>query len=136
MTVKSEQAKEKVITAVKALDEKKAIDICAFEISKLSSISDFIVCATATSSTHIRALADNVEKRLTEQGTEPHHTEGKATGWFLLDYTDFLVNIFTKDAREFYNLEKLWADGEELDLNEVLKDDKDGKDGKDGTKGE
>lgn len=111
---------EKVMLTAGALSDKKAVDVKAVKINDLSVLTDYMVFAGATSSTHIRALADAVEQKLSQNGLQPHHSEGKATGWFLLDYTDFIVHIFTPDAREFYNLEKLWGDGEPVDLSSVL----------------
>ena len=112
--------KEKVLLAAKALNDKKAEDVSAVEINDLSVITDFMVFATATSSTHIRALGDAVEKAFSDLGIEPHHREGKSTGWILIDYTDFIVHIFTRKEKDYYNLDRLWADGKAVDLSEVL----------------
>ena len=76
--------------------------------------------ATATSSTHVRALAEEVEEKLSEQGIEPHHIEGKATGWILLDYNDVIVHIFSREAREFYGLDRIWSDGNVINLDDIL----------------
>ncbi len=111
---------DKVLVAVKALDEKKGNKISAVKITELSSVADYLVFAEATSTTHVRALADIVEEKLSESGVEPHHIEGRTTGWYLLDYTDFVVHVFTPQQNEFYNLSKLWADGEEVDISSAL----------------
>lgn len=110
---------EKVLLAAKALLDKKAEDVSAVEIDSLSVITDYMVFATANSSTHIRALGDAVEKAFSDMGIEPHHREGKSTGWVLIDYTDFIVHIFTKKEKEFYNLDRLWADGKPVDLSNL-----------------
>ncbi len=102
--------------AVQALDSKKARDIRVFEITPLSTLGDYLVIATGTSSTQIRALADEVEFQLKQAGVEPHHIEGRATNWYLLDYHSVMVHVFGRDAREFYNLERLWADAAEVDI--------------------
>ena len=68
----------------------------------------------------MRTLADEVEAKLTEVGVEPHHIEGKATGWILLDYGDMVVHVFSREAREFYNLDKMWSDGEAVNMDEIL----------------
>ena len=59
--------------------------------------------------------------KLAENGVSPKHIEGKSTGWLVLDYGSVIVHIFTKDQREFYNLEKIWSDGKSLDLDKILK---------------
>ena len=65
-------------------------------------------------------MADEVEFKLSEQGVSVHHIEGKATGWVLLDYGSVIVHVMSRDAREFYNLDKMWSDGEPIDLNSIL----------------
>lgn len=110
----------KIETAVKALDKKKALDIKALRVEDLTIVTEAFVIAAGTSSTHVRSLADEVEYQMKLAGFEPRQIEGKATGWILLDYHDVIVHVFTPDQRENYNLEKLWADGEEMDLSGVL----------------
>lgn len=107
-------------TAAKALDSKKALDVQAVEIGDLTIITDFFLLATATSSTHVRALADEVEEMLSRAGVEPHHIEGRATGWILLDYGSVVVHVFDKKSRDFYQLERLWNDGVPYDLSGLL----------------
>lgn len=107
-------------TAAKALDSKKALDVQAIEIGDLTIITDFFLLATATSSTHVRALADEVEEMLSRAGVEPHHIEGRATGWILLDYGSVVVHVFDKKSRDFYQLERLWNDGVPYDLSGLL----------------
>ena len=115
---------EHAVEAAKILSEKKAKNVNVVKISELSSLGDYMVFATATSSTHIRALGDAVEKALTDNGIEPHHREGKSTGWVLIDYSDFIVHIFTRKEKDFYNLDRLWADGKPLDLSDLEGTDK------------
>ena len=110
----------KLQTIVKALDDKKAEDITVLKVGSLTIVADYFVIAAGTSSTHVRALADEVEFKMNEAGFAPRQIEGKATGWILLDYHDVVVHVFLKDQREFYNLEKLWADAEEVDVNKFL----------------
>ena len=107
-------------TAAKALDSKKALDVQAIEIGDLTIITDFFLLATATSSTHVRALADEVEEMLSRVGVEPHHIEGRATGWILLYYGSVVVHVFDKKSRDFYQLERLWNDGVPYDLSGLL----------------
>lgn len=110
----------KLETIIKALDSKKALDITALKVGSLTIVADYFVIAAGTSNTHVHALADEVEYKLHEKGIEPRQIEGRATGWILLDYHDVVVHIFIGDQREYYNLEKLWADAEEMDISEIL----------------
>ncbi len=110
----------KIVTAVQALDKKKALDIKALRVEDLTIVTEAFVIAAGTSSTHVRSLADEVEYQMKLAGFEPRQIEGKATGWILLDYHDVIIHIFTPDQRENYNLEKLWADGEEMDISAVV----------------
>ena len=106
-----------VATAVKALDDKKAQNIQVFEITELTTLGDYLIIANGGSSTQVRALSDEVEYRLSQEGIEPDHIEGRATNWYLLDYKSVMVHVFGKDAREFYNLERLWADAKPVDIS-------------------
>ncbi len=106
--------------AVKALDSKKAVEISALEVGSLTIVADYFVIAAGTSNTQVRALADEVEYRLGLQGIEPRQIEGKATGWILLDYYDVVIHVFLQDQREYYNLEKLWADSTPLDISSLV----------------
>lgn len=93
----------------KILDDKKAIDLKKIDIKEKSSIADYMVIATGTSSTHIKSLADNVEEELKKEEIYPNKIEGYNTNsWILMDYGDILVNIFIPEEREKYNLEELW----------------------------
>ena len=102
--------KEKAIIAAKALDEKKGKDIGVIEVAELTTLADYFVIATATSNTHVHALADEVEYRIKQElGIDPSHIEGYRNNiWELMDYGSVVVHIFTREGREFYNLERLW----------------------------
>ena len=114
--------KELALIAVKALDEKKGKEISAIEITEITTLADYFVIATGGSNTQINALCDTVEKALKEQaGEAPLHREGHRDGtWVLLDYGCLAVHVFSPEAREFYDLERLWSDGKPLDLTGVL----------------
>lgn len=116
------QALNIVKTAVKAIDSKKGEDIEVIGITDLTVLTDYFVIATATSSTQIKAMADEVEYKLDELGVEPHHIEGGSTNWVCLDYNSVVIHIFHKQQREFYSLERLWEDGEVLDTAKLLED--------------
>lgn len=109
-------------TVVRAIDSKKGENIQIIGITDLTILADYFVIATGTSSTQVRALADEVEFRLSEAGVSPHHIEGEKTSWVCLDYTTVVVHIFYKDQRDFYQLERLWEDGEKIDTAKYLED--------------
>ena len=107
--------------AVKALDSKKGKEIKLIRIDKITTLAEYFVICTGTSNTQINALGDEGEKELTLAGEEPLHREGYRGGtWVLLDYGCVVVHIFNDEARKFYSLEHLWADGEEVDLSAIL----------------
>ncbi len=107
--------------AVKVLDEKKATDIKMIRIEDISVLADYFVIATGTSSTHVKSLADEVEFRLKEMGIEPSHVEGyRSNSWILLDYANVVVHVFTAESRSFYDLDRLWRDGETVDISRLL----------------
>lgn len=113
--------KEMALTAAKALDEKKGIDISAVEITELTSLADYFVFATGNSNTQINALCDSVEKEMDAKGVPVLRREGYRDGtWVLLDYGDIVVHVFSNEAREFYSLERLWKDGTPVDLSDIL----------------
>ena len=106
--------------AANALNNKKAQELNVLKISDLTVLTEYFVLATATSSTHVRALCDEVEEKLEEAGLKPDHIEGRATGWIVLDYGSVIVHIFTREQRAFYDLDRMWADGETVDLDKIL----------------
>ena len=112
--------KELMENIVKVLDENKGIDIEALEITELTTVADYFVIVTGTSSTHVRALTEDVEDGLSKLGVEPERIEGKATGWILMDYGSVIVHIFTADMREHFNLEHLWADAKNADISNIV----------------
>lgn len=113
--------KEIALTAVRALDGKKGGEIAAIEITDLTTLADYFVIASGSSNTQINALCDAVEKALKDMGEAPLRREGYRDGtWVLLDYGCVAVHVFSQEAREFYDLERLWRDGKRLDLTEVL----------------
>lgn len=90
---------------------KKGYDINILEIKKISSIADYFVICSADSDRQVKAIADEVDDRLREQGIKSVHREGyESLSWVILDYFDVMVHIFKSESRTFYNLEKLWGD--------------------------
>ena len=93
------------------LDNKKAKDVKIIKIDDLTVVTDYIVIATGTSTTQVKALAGEVEYRIGLRGVEPYGVEGRDNGtWLVLDYSNVIVHIFGREAREFYNLDKLYED--------------------------
>ena len=102
--------------AAKALDDKKARDIKVLKTDKQTVLADYFVICNGTSSTHIMALVDEVDKQLSEAGEPPIRREGlRSDIWVLMDFGCVIVHVFTDEARKFYNLERLWSDAEEVD---------------------
>lgn len=107
-------SKTKVERITEFLSEKKARDINVIKIRKVSIIADYFIICSGGSTTHIKALADDLEKRMQEYGLHlaHNHKEGyESARWILLDYSDVVVHIFHENDRKFYNLERLWTDG-------------------------
>jgi len=113
--------KEILSKIVKTLDSKKAEDVEVIGIKDLTIIADYFVIATGTSTTHTKSLADEVEFQLKEAGVVPSRTEGyNGASWILLDYSDIVVHIFYKETRQYYSLERLWSDGEKIDIKQFI----------------
>ena len=108
--------------AVKAIDSKRGENIRIIKIDELTVIADYFIIANGGSTTQVKALADEVEFKLSEAGLEPRRTEGyQGANWIVLDYIDVVIHIFHKETRDFYDLERLWQDGVEVDPQEFLK---------------
>lgn len=115
------QTTETIRALTRALDKHKAGHIRVIEVGDLTSIADAFVIAEGTSSTQVRALADYAEEELKQQGIAPLRTEGyRSQGWIVLDYGDVVAHIFHRETRAFYDLERLWKDGREVDISEFL----------------
>ena len=108
---KSSEELSKAVAA--AASEKKARDIVIMRMEGLTSATDYFVVCSANTSTQTRAIADEVEKRLSDAGVNFLHKEGYREGeWILMDYGDCVLHVFTRDSREYYALEQLWGDAE------------------------
>lgn len=112
--------KDYAILAAKVLDDKKAVDIKIMDISEKSSFADYLIIATGNSQRQIQSLVDDVEDKLAAEGLLVKSIEGKhGTGWILMDYGDVIVNVFTSEMRDRYNIEKVWGDCSFLNLEEI-----------------
>lgn len=104
---------KKLSIVTKACEDKKGFDISVINVSKLTSIADYFVIASGNSTTQVRAIADEIEDKLIEAGYFEVKKEGyESARWILLDLNDVIVHVFHKNEREYYNLERLWADTE------------------------
>ena len=113
--------KELALAVSKALEEKKGVGIKLLKIDRVSSLADYFLICTGTSNTHVKTLCDFAEYTLTEMGETMLGREGhRGNSWELLDYGTIVVHVFTDEARKFYDLERLWADAETVDLTGVL----------------
>ena len=105
----------------KALDEKKGMDIKLLRIDEVSSLADYFLICTGTSNTHVNAMCDAVEAAMDEIGEPMLGREGhRGNSWELLDFGSVVVHVFTDEARKFYDLERLWADAEVVDLKDII----------------
>ena len=105
------------------LDAKKALDVKIINVHDKTIIADCFVFATGNSSTQVNALADEIEFRLNLEGNPPLRTEGQGSGsWVLIDYGSVIVHVFSREAKEFYKLEKLWAEGTEISFDKIPED--------------
>lgn len=116
--MKSEKSNEMLKIAYDALDEKKAIDTKAIDISEISLLADYFLITSGSNPNQVHALCDNVSDKMSKAGFSAKKTEGyNNANWILMDYGDVIIHIFDKENRSFYNLERLWADGKEVELS-------------------
>ena len=108
--------------AVKAADSKKGQDIQVIGIRDISVLADYFVLVTGESSTQVKAIADEIEYKLGEVGEQPHHIEGRQSGWICLDFSTVVIHVFYKEQRQYFKLEHLWEDGDILDTEKLLED--------------
>ena len=114
-------AKEVAFEVTKALDEKKGMNIKLLRIDEVSSLADYFLICTGTSNTHVKTLCDYAEYTMEQLGEKMLGREGhRGNSWELLDYGSVVVHVFTEEAREFYALERLWADGEQVDISNLI----------------
>ncbi len=112
---------EKVVTI---LDMKKARGIKMLHVAAKTVLADYFVICAGNSNTQTRGLADEVEYKLGLEGIDPARVEGRDSAlWVLLDYSSVLVHVFNTEARQYYNLEKLWNEAEEVDISHLLTED-------------
>lgn len=114
---KMNKIRDMVNDIYKALEDKKADDVKLIDISEISDIADYFVIATANNTSQMDAMQDAVDEYMTKAGISAKSIEGHVrdrSNWILMDYRDIIVHIFDKEAREFYNLDRIWKDGKEI----------------------
>ena len=110
------EAKTMVKLCVGALEDKKAADMRILDIEKISTIADYFIIASGSNRNQVQAMADNVEEAMGKAGYHAKNVEGyRNANWILLDYGDVVLHIFDEENRLFYDLERIWRDGTEVD---------------------
>ena len=118
MDLKNSKAMAKL--AIAALEDKKAEDIRIIDISEVSVMADFFIIANGANRSQIQAMADNVEEILGRAGYTLRQVEGYNTAnWILMDFGDVIIHVFDKENRLFYNLERIWRDGKQIEKDEL-----------------
>ena len=113
--------KEMTKIALRALDDKKAMDVKVIDIHEVSVLADYFVIASGSNQNQVQAMVDNVEEMLTKAGYEPKQIEGtRNSSWILMDYGDLIIHVFDEEKRLFYDLERIWRDGKVLEMEEFL----------------
>jgi len=116
-TVAADQLDERVVLALQAAAEKKAIDPTVLDLREIASFTDFFVITSGANERQVQAISDEVYETLKKAGSTAARVEGyKTAEWILLDYGDFLVHIFEQKARSFYDLERLWRESKRVEL--------------------
>ncbi len=102
--------------AAKAADDKKALDVLVLDLREITSLADYFVIASGTSDRHVRTIAEEIEAKLKAFGYKALSQEGlDDASWVLLDYGDIVVHVFLNETRDFYKIERLWADANRVD---------------------
>ena len=108
-------------SAVHTLDEHKATDIKVLSVGNITSIADYFLIASGNSANQVRSLADYVEEALAKEDIHPLRHEGYQSGdWVTLDYGDVMIHVFRRETRDFYDLERLWVDATDVDIDPYL----------------
>jgi ribosome-associated protein len=118
--VRAESLRPELGWAIAAMQDKKAKEVTVLDLAGVGAFATYFVICTAESGPQMKAIADAVEERLRPHGVKPEHREGgKSAEWLLLDYGGFVVHIFSRQGREYYNLERLWRMAQRYDVGEA-----------------
>ena len=116
---KSSRLPAQVAQAVKAAEDKQALDLVLMDLRKADGFTDFFLICSGGNSRHVRAIADGIVETLAQAGVKPAHIEGyDRSDWILLDYFDFVVHVFGRETRVFYGLERLWGNADHIQVTE------------------
>lgn len=114
-------SKQMLEIAVTAADDKRAENIVALDVQSVSLLADYFVIMNAPSKRQVKAIVDEIEDKMNENGVFVKQIEGKAEGtWVLMDFTDIVIHVFDEETRDHYNLEKLWGDAPYADVSAYL----------------
>lgn len=117
-------SKEIMEKVVKCMDSKKASDIRVLDISSVTTMADYFVICQGNSPAQMKAISEEIEENLAEQGVKPIGREGMSTSyWILMDYSDVIVHVFSGESRSFYSIENLWADAANVDISHIVTED-------------
>ena len=109
---------------VKILDANKAGQLKLLRVNDRTVMTDYFVICTGNSNTHIKSLSGEVEYKLGEKGVKPMGIDGYDSGlWIVMDYGNIMLHIFNREQRDFFKLEKLWADAEDIDIENIITED-------------
>ena len=112
-----EEIDERILTALDAASDKKAINVILLDLREIASFTDYFVITSGANERQVQAISDEVFERLKKAGTPAARVEGyKMAEWILLDYGDFIVHVFEQKARQFYDLERLWRESKRVEL--------------------
>ncbi|MCF0150583.1 MAG: ribosome silencing factor [Firmicutes bacterium] len=116
-------SRESALLMAQVLDEKKTTNIDIIDIAEKSGFADFFVIGTARNLRQLGSLADELEDKMAENGVFADQVEGKSSGWVLIDFGDIVVNLFTAEEREHYQIERVWNDCIRIDFEPAPKED-------------
>ena len=121
--MKRDELRAQVALAVRACQEKKAENISVLQLDEQASgFTDYFLLCSGGNPRQVQAIADDIDQKLSAAGVQPKHMEGyDQADWVLMDYVDFVVHIFSEQARKFYDLERLWKTAKRLELSDLEK---------------
>jgi ribosome-associated protein len=113
----ADELDERILTALQAANDKKAIGIVVLDLREIASFTDYFVITSGSNERQVQAISDEISEKLKKSGTSVARIEGyKTAEWILLDYGDFVIHIFADKARKFYDLERLWRESKRIEL--------------------
>lgn len=115
-----DEAKKMARLACEALEDKKALDVKVIGLEKISTLADYFIIASGANRNQVQAMADNVDEILGRAGYQAKQMEGyQSANWILMDYGDIVIHIFDEENRLFYDLERIWRDGQSVELSQL-----------------